>query len=136
MKRWIKFDFDDNHLFLYEYSHENFTGDNPLSTIIIHEDSYQVGALFFNDLEEAKTFCDDSKNIVDKILHIDKYSYNIENKEVNMESELLTVKEIGKKLKVSRQTIYSYMSEGMPKRVNKPPRFVLEDVLKWLEKRG
>lgn len=53
-----------------------------------------------------------------------------------MNEELLTVKELMGRLKVTKQAIYNFIKEGMPKETNKPPRFVWNNVLEWLKKRG
>jgi len=49
-------------------------------------------------------------------------------------NELLTQQELMEKLKVSRQTLYVWINQGMPCVLKKPYRFDLEAVINWVNK--
>lgn len=52
-------------------------------------------------------------------------------------NELLTIKEMSKKLKVSRQTIYEWRKKGMPyKTIGAVIRFDINEVADWIEKQN
>lgn len=52
-------------------------------------------------------------------------------------SELLTIKEMAKRLKVSRQTIYEWRKKGMPyKTIGAVVRFNADEVNEWIEKQN
>jgi len=54
-----------------------------------------------------------------------------------MERTILTMQELIKHFKVSRQTVYLWRDEGMPYlQLNKMVRYDLEDVMNWLIERG
>lgn len=49
---------------------------------------------------------------------------------------LITTKELCEKLKVTRQTVFTWRSQGMPyKKYGKIVRFNYEEVEKWLKER-
>jgi excisionase family DNA binding protein len=52
-------------------------------------------------------------------------------------NELLTIKEMAEKLKVSRQTIYEWRKKGMPyKTIGAVIRFDINEVVIWIEKQN
>ena len=52
---------------------------------------------------------------------------------VDIQSDLITTAELGKKLRVSREAIRLWVIEGCPVAVEKRPRlFIFSDVVKWL----
>ena len=58
------------------------------------------------------------------------------NKGVIMTDDLLTVNELAKIAKVSRQTIYSWIKEGLKPETLKPKRFLWKDVKDWMNSRS
>ena len=55
----------------------------------------------------------------------------------NVLKELLTAKELASALKIkSIQTIYDWRYEGLPAVIDKPLRFDLDEVIKWLKSRS
>ena len=44
--------------------------------------------------------------------------------------------EIADYFSVSRQAIYNWTKEGMPKEFNSPPRYDLDKVIEWAKRRG
>ena len=53
-----------------------------------------------------------------------------------MTDDLLTVNELAKIAKVSRQTIYSWIKEGLKPETLKPKRFLWKDVKDWMNSRS
>ena len=49
--------------------------------------------------------------------------------------ELFTLKEIAKILKVTKASMYNYIDAGMPTYSVNPIRFLLPDVLEWVQNR-
>lgn len=49
--------------------------------------------------------------------------------------ELLTAEELASILKVSKETIYQYVQQGIPTYSRKPLRFIAEDCLEWIRNR-
>lgn len=50
--------------------------------------------------------------------------------------ELLTIKELAAKLKMSVNTLYNLRHQGMPAAIDRPLRFEFDEVVKWLKGRG
>ena len=53
-----------------------------------------------------------------------------------MSEQFLTRQELAATLKVAISTVDMYYKEGMPAAIKYPPRFVMADVVVWLNKRA
>lgn len=60
----------------------------------------------------------------------------IQKGDIEKMNELITIKELEGKLKVARNTIYTWRKQGLPfKRINRTIRFDYEEVRKWIDER-